>query len=130
MRTAAVVAVLFAATGCGGGPGQLVLPRDPYLGVACREPARTCTRVGLGVWTPWHARRVAATVGRNRFALFTRPGRGAYGKGRFWQGFFSDASVAARADRHGRARVSVTAVDAAGKERTAVVDVPVSPGYG
>ena len=70
-RATLLVVVVFLAAGCNGSRARLILPRDPFLGVACRSPAATCTRVGLGVWTPWRARRVTAWLGRSRFALFT-----------------------------------------------------------
>ena len=131
MRRAWVfVVVLFVAAGCGGSRARLVLPRTPYLGLACRNPTLACTRVGLGVWTPWRARRVTATVGRSRFALFTSAGRGAYAGGRFWQGFFRNRSVAAKAARFAPVRLLLVVVDSAGAAHPAAAIVRVSQGYG
>ena len=51
-------------------PAASLLSRQPYLGVACPVPnSIACDRVGLAVWLRTPARRVSATIGRQRFAL-------------------------------------------------------------
>ncbi len=51
-------------------PASSLLSRPPYLGVACPVPnSIACDRVGLAVWLRRPARRVVATIGRQRFAL-------------------------------------------------------------
>lgn len=81
-RVTGALAVAAAAvlSGCGANttagpptserPAGSVLSRPPYLGVACPVPnSIACDRVGLAVWLRKPARRVSATIGRQRFAL-------------------------------------------------------------
>jgi hypothetical protein len=98
-QSLALVVVVAIATGCGRErPAEHVtLPREPFLGLACRDAAADpCARLGLAVWLRRSARAVTATVDAHSVTLATGRGTGPYRRGAFWQGFFDDR----RAERY------------------------------
>jgi len=64
------------------------LARAPYLGVACRQPANSCGRIGVAVWVAGPATRIdVALLGRKVRLATSHTGTGAYGFRRYWTGF-------------------------------------------
>lgn len=87
------------------------LARDPYLGVACREPANTCGRIGVAVWLAGPATRVDATLLDREVRLSTsQAGTGAYGYRRYWTGFIDLAPAKVKPGTYDvRIRITVAA---------------------
>jgi hypothetical protein len=133
--TRLVASVLVVALGGGcldrAPPKRVDLPRQPYLGLACRKAGIACHRLGVAVWLREPASAVTAIVDGSRVALGTQAGSGAYRRGLFWQGFFADA----RAKRYCSefphelvVRIRISSRD--GQALVATGWAPVSCGYG
>ena len=107
------------------------LARDPQLGLACRDLAYPCSRLGVAVWVRHRAKLVTVRVDGYSVALRTVAGRGAYARGLFWQGFFNDPRAETYADAYPHLlSIKVRLVTVDGTPRVARARVPVSSGYG
>ena len=116
---------------CGGRASENgVLPREPHLGLACRG-ASPCHRIGLAVWLAREAQSVRATVDRHAVKLRTGLGAGAYRRGLFWRGFFTDSRAQRFADEYPHdLSIEIRAVEMDGGVHVAQTSAPVSGGYG
>jgi hypothetical protein len=116
--------------GRGGRPGSAVLVRDPYFGLACRGET-PCRRIGLAVWLERKALGVRAIVDRHSLSLHTGRGDGAYRRGLFWQGVFTDGRAQEFVDEYPHELVvEIRAVAQDGHVLVTRTRVPVSAGYG
>jgi len=121
---AAAVATGAATTDVGKAPA----PSDVYLGLACRDGASPCGRVGVAVWLPRAVDRVEARLLGARVRLATsHAGSGRYGFRRYWTGFVPVPPARAQAGRRVRVRIAVTL---AGTTGTTVRRAFLSPGWG
>ena len=130
-----VVAALLVLVsgGCGhhAPPKSIELPDEPYLGLACHDSTYPCHRLGLAVWLRRPATHVTATVDGQSVNLGTRPGRGPYRRGLFWQGFFGDRHAERYCSEYPHrlaVRIRISALDRS--ELVASGAPSVSCGYG
>ena len=86
------------------------LARTPYVGVACRQPANSCGRIGVAVWLAGPATRIdAALLGRNVRLSTSHAGTGAYGYRRYWTGFIHLPPAQVKSGTYDvRVRITVT----------------------
>jgi hypothetical protein len=141
MSLAVTVAAAVAAAPAAGAPP--LLPRRPYLGVACpKANSIRCDRVGVAVWLSRRAVTVVATVDGRRVRLRRAwKDRGT----RVWTGFLRPAGLLGRGPLHvtpdrgrffweGRhptmARVAVRVRTPGGAVRVRSLRVPLMPGWG
>ena len=103
-------------------------PSDVYLGVACRDGASACGRVGVAVWLPRAVDRVEARLLGTHVRLATdHAGSGRYGFRRYWTGFVRVPPTRVQPGRRVRVRIAVTL---AGTTGTTVRRAFLSPGWG
>jgi hypothetical protein len=154
MRVVMPLLLAVALGSCGGDEAsaplsrtgtQLALARQPYIGVACRNPnSIACDRVGLAVRLKRPARRLEARVAGHRVRMRS-PGEFVTGRGIGWEGYLQPAGLKSGAlavepelgttDRWiGRkpvtATVSLRAHDRDGTWRSRTLRVQVHPGWG